>query len=269
MDIRKAVIVYFSPTGTTKKAVSAFATGTGLPVEEIDLTLPIKRNGFSRSFAEDELLIAALPVYAGKLPMYLDDFFTGLKGDGTPAVAVVCYGNRDYDDALIELQMRLEDCGFIVNAGAAFIGQHNFSPNIAAGRPDAGDIATIAGFGKRTLQSIRSGASGKLGFKGTYPFAAGGYDPAKPGPNPTRPAILTGEECNGCGRCADTCPWGSIERGDWKTINNARCFRCFHCVKICPVHAKKVSDEQWLAFLPTFEARLNATRKEPELFLPG
>lgn len=269
MDIKKVVTVYFSPTGTTKQAVSAFATGMGLPVEEIDLTLPQKRKGFSRSFTKDELLVAALPVYAGKLPMYLDDFFDGLNGDGTLAVAAVSYGNREYDDAIIELKMRLENRDFIVKAAVAFIGQHNFSPKIGTGRPDMGDIATIIDFGKRTVQSIVSGASGTLSFKGTYPFTARGYDPAIPGPNPIRPLVLTSDECNGCGLCADTCPWGSIDKNDFKTINNAKCFRCFHCIKICLVQAKKVTDEKWLAFLPTFEARLNAKRKEPELFLPG
>lgn len=269
MDIKKVVAVYFSPTGTTKQAVSAFATGMGLPAELIDLTLPQKRKGFSRSFAKDELLIAALPVYGGKLPMYLDDFFAGLKGDGTPSVATVSYGNREYEDAIIELKIRLEEHGFIVKAAAAFIGQHNFSPKIATGRPDAGDIATITNFGRQAAQSIVGGASGRLNFGGTYPFTAGGYDPAKPGPNPNRPPVLTGDECDGCGLCADTCPWGSIDNSDSKTIDNAKCFRCFHCVKICPVHAKKVTDEKWLAFLPTFETRLNAKRMEPELFLPG
>lgn len=82
MEIKKVVTLYFSPAGTTKKAVSAFAEGMGLPVEAIDLTLPEKRHGFKRSFNAGELLIASLPVYGGRLPMYLDEFFNGLKGNG-------------------------------------------------------------------------------------------------------------------------------------------------------------------------------------------
>ncbi len=265
MDIKKVITVYFSPVGTTKKAVSAFATGMGLPVEEINLTLPKNRNGFNRSFAKNELLIAALPVYAGRLPMYLDDFFTGLKGDDTPAVATVCYGNRDYDDALIELKMRLEERRFIVKAAAAFIGQHNFSSKIATGRPNADDLATISDFGKRALQSIMRDASGQLSFKGTYPFTSNLYDPSLQEPSP----VSTSNQCTRCGLCADNCPWGSIDNNNFKTINHAKCFRCFNCVKICPVHAKQITDEKWLASLSGFETRLNAQRKEPELFFPG
>jgi len=268
MEIREVVAIYFSPTGTTQRAVTAFAAGMGLPFEAIDLTVPKVRKAFNRSFVKDELVVAGLPVYGGKLPMYLDDFFSGLKGDGTPAVATVTYGNREYDDALVELKMRLEERGFIVKAAAAFIGEHTFSQNIATGRPSADDLAVIAGFGKQTATSITANATGKLNFKGTYPFAVAGYDPAKPGLSPTRPPIVTDETCNLCGICADTCPWGAIDKTDCKTINNAICSRCFRCIKICPSGAKKVTDEKFLTFLPIFEARLNAKRQEPELFLP-
>jgi uncharacterized Fe-S center protein len=77
------------------------------------------------------------------------------------------------------------------------------------------------------------------------------------------------ENCNMCGLCVDTCPWGAIDKNDCKTINNATCLRCFRCIKICPACAKKVTDEKFLAWVPQFEARLNAKRKEPELFLPA
>ncbi len=52
------------------------------------------------------------------------------------AIAIVLYGNRNYDDALIELKDILELDGFKVVAGAAFIGEHSFSNNLAKNRPD-------------------------------------------------------------------------------------------------------------------------------------
>jgi ferredoxin len=269
MEIKKAVAVHFSPTGTMARAITAFSAGMGLPTEAVDLTLPEKRKGCSLTFGKDELLVVGMPVYGGKLPLHLEDFFAGLHGDGTPAIATVIYGNRDYGDALVELAMRLKERNFVVKAAAAFIGQHSFSSKIATGRPDADDLAVIATFGRQAAAAIAGGTPGKLHFKGTYPFTSEGFDPAEPGSNPTRPPVLTSDDCNGCGLCADTCPWGAIDKNDFKKIDNTTCFRCFHCVKVCPTHAKNVADEKWLAFLPTFEARLNATRKEPELFLPG
>ncbi len=266
MIIRKVIAIYFSPTGTTEKAVSAFAAGTGLPIEKIDLTTPRARLGLKRSFGQDELVIAGLPVYGGRLPWYLDDFFSGLRGNSTPAVATVMYGNREYEDALVELKIRLEERGLVVKAGAVFIGEHTFSNKIATGRPGVNDLDVIAGMGKNTLAAILSDSTGKSVLKGNYPFVARGFDPLAT--SPLRPKIITTRGCTLCRLCAKECPWGAIDATDCITIDYSRCFRCFRCLKICPVGAKQVNDAAFLNYLPQFEARLNARRREPELFLP-
>jgi ferredoxin len=268
MKIKKVFALFFSPTGTTKKAVMAFAEGTGAPVEKIDLTLPATRKTFSRSFDSDDLVVAGFPVYGGRLPKDLDDFFSGLKGNGASAAALVMYGNREYDDALIELKLRLEERGFVVKAGAAFIGEHTFSKNIAPGRPDKNDLAVAAGYGKQVMDSILHDLPGTLALKGNYPFKMQGYDPRNPGSSPAHTlTITTTEDCTNCGLCAEKCPWGVIDMENPGSINYAGCMRCLRCVKICPNSAKKVLEEKFLAFLPQFEMRLNARRKEPELFL--
>ena len=67
----------------------------------------------------------------------------GIYGQDSPAVAVVVYGNRDYDDALLELRDWCVAHGFVPVAGAAFIGEHSYSrPDrpIAGGRPDNPDL---------------------------------------------------------------------------------------------------------------------------------
>jgi len=268
VNIKKAYAIYFSPTGTTEKAVIAAVGGMGLPIEKIDLTLLNTREKYSRSFQDDELAVVGLPVYGGRLPRNLNTFFSGLKGNGTPAVALVMYGNREYDDALIELKIRLEERGFGVKAGAAFIGEHTFSKNIATGRPDGNDLNTAAGFGKRIIESIYGGAANTLIVKGHYPSPLKGYDPATPGTNPIYPQIMTTDSCIKCGLCAENCPWGAINPQDVTRVDSALCLRCFRCLKVCPVQAKQVTDEKFMAFIPLFEKRLNTNCREPELFLP-
>jgi ferredoxin/flavodoxin len=267
MNIKKVYAVYFSPTGTTGRAVTAFAEGLGKPYEKFDLTTPKARQSFKRSFSKDELVVAGLPVYHGRLPKNIDDFFSGFKGNSTSAIAVVVYGNREYEDALIELKMRLEDNGFKVKAVAAFIGEHTFSKNIATGRPDVNDIAIAAGFGKETAASIARNVTGTLTIKGNYPFVAKGYDPTHPELYPSYPNVTTTDECTRCGLCIENCPWGAID--DAVITNYSECMRCFRCIKICPVSARKAIGAKFFDMLPRFESRLNATRKEPELFLPG
>ena len=146
MDIKKVYAVYFSPTGTTEKTAIAIVEGTGIHYEKVDLTTRQARKVFKHTFKKNELRIVGLPVYGGRLPKKLDDFFSGLHGNSSPAIALVLYGNREYEDALIELKLILEKRGFNVIAGAAFIGEHTFSKNIATGRPDAGDLAIANGF---------------------------------------------------------------------------------------------------------------------------
>jgi ferredoxin len=245
------------------------AAGTGVATEDVDLTTPKSRQAFRRSFNKDELAIVGLPVYAGRLPFNIEDFFSGMIGNGALAVALVLYGNREYNDALMELKLRLEERGFSVKAGGAFIGEHTFSKNIATGRPDENDLAVAAAFGKKVVASIAAASPGTLTLKGSYPFTWKGYDPASPSAHPTHFKIVTGESCTKCGLCAENCPWSAINFDDPKIINSAKCSRCLRCVKNCPSTAKYIADEKFLSFLPDFEKRLNAKRCEPELFLPS
>lgn len=260
MDIKKVTLVYFSPTGTTQKAITTFGDGMSLPVEKFDLTTLKARNSYKHNFNNTDLVIVGLPVYGGRLPKNIDTFFTCFQGNDTPAVASVVYGNREYDDALLELKLLLEERGFKVKAAATFIGEHSLSRNVATGRPDEKDLEIAASFGKQVITSIFKGASGKLMLKGTYPFIAKGSNPSyKP---------ITTEDCVKCGLCAENCPWGAISMDDYVTIDSEKCFRCFRCIRNCPHGAKQITDERYIKWLQGFEIKLNATRREPELFLP-
>jgi ferredoxin len=269
MKIKKAYAVYFSATGTTERAATAIAEGTGWHYEQIDLTLPQARQKGNYSFARNELAIVGLPVYGGRLPKNLEDFFSSIRGDGTPAMALVVYGNREYNDALIELKIRLEGRGFNVIAGATFIGEHTFSKKIATGRPNLDDLVLAKEFGRKIAGFLTGNKQGVLRVPGSYPFQWQGFDPTeKPVPGrPVHPSVSTNEACISCGICAENCPWGAIDTEDYTSIDNTKCMRCFRCIKNCPVSAKEVVDPKFYEFLKEFEKRLNAVRKEPEIFL--
>lgn len=269
MAIQKVHAVYLSPTGTTARAVIAAGMGAGLSCDITDLTSFKKRQGFKKIFSKDELVIAGLPVYAGRLPTHLDDFFAGLEGNGAPAAALVMYGHRDYDDALLEMKNRLEERGFNVIAAAAFVGEHTFSKNIAPGRPDDKDLALAAEFGAKALTAANNGNTGELKFKGNFPYKMPGFDPENPGPHAHFPLIVTGEGCTRCGTCADECPWGAIAMDDNVTTDNSKCMHCFHCIRVCPTGAKKAEGDEFFKNIGEFEKRLNAEPKNPELFFAG
>jgi ferredoxin len=264
MKIKKSYAIYFSPTGTTEKVATGVAKGLGYPFEKIDLTLPKARQAFSHFFDEDEVAVVGLPVYGGRLPKYLDDFFSCLKSDNACAVALVMYGNREYDDALIELKLKLEERGFTVKAGAAFIGEHTYSKKIATGRPDTNDLAIADSYGQQVAELLSQNKSGTLNLKGNYPFVAKGSDPSN-----NKNTIVTTELCTKCGLCAENCPWQAIDVDSPGIIDYAKCLRCWRCIKNCPNSAKqyRFADDKSQTFFQEFEKRLSAVRKEPEIFL--
>ena len=152
-------LVYFSPTGTTKKVVRGIARGINSgSIEELDITRPSARIPQLRT-SENELLIIGVPVYMGRVPALAAEWLQGLQAHNTPAVCVVVYGNRAYDDALLELTDILTERGCRPIAGAAFIGKHSFSTAetpTAEGRPDAGDLKYAELFGQKIQETLRS-----------------------------------------------------------------------------------------------------------------
>ena len=86
-------------------------------------------------------------MYGGRLPADAVKRLSNLKGHNTPAVIVVVYGNREYEDALLELNDLAIEAGFKPVAAGAFIGEHSYSNKdspIAHGRPDEKDIGHVA-----------------------------------------------------------------------------------------------------------------------------
>ena len=134
-------LVYYSPTGTSKRTIEAIAVGLDVkPIDHVDLTLP-GSGSTSHVFHADELVVIAAPVYSGRVPSKAAERLRSLSAEGTPAVLVVVYGNRAYEDALLELKDLTSEQGFTAVAGAAFIGEHSYdAPEtpIATGRRPSG-----------------------------------------------------------------------------------------------------------------------------------
>ena len=107
MTTKTVWAAYFSATNTTKKVVTQIARRlsqqTACPMEIYDFTHPQARKT-PKAFAPGDLVVFGTPVYAGRVPNLLIRFVAAVQGNGALAVPVVCYGNRNYDDALMELR---------------------------------------------------------------------------------------------------------------------------------------------------------------------
>lgn len=272
MTVRSVAAVFFSATNTTKTVVERMANHVaaelGVLQRTIDFTLPSARKQ-TYIFAEDELVIFGVPVYAGRIPNLLLPFVkSGFSGQHTPVVPIVLYGNRNYDDALIELRDELEQNGFRAIAAGAFIGEHSFSRILAANRPDAADLEKVDFLAQKVSERVRNEAlpAEPISVTGCMPIRPY-YTPRDRAGNPVNILKVkpkTSENCVRCGRCAQVCPMGSIEEADPSVVSGI-CIKCCACVKGCPVGAKYYDDERYLYHQHELEEGF-IRRAEPELF---
>ena len=265
MEIKKVKLIYFSPTGTTQQVLKSIAEGINAgDVEHVNLTLPQGAQQPSL-FSSDELAVIGAPVYGGRLPVDAIHRFRQLKGNKTPAILIVLYGNREFEDALLELKNLASALGFNPVAGGAFIGEHSFATKdvpIANGRPDSRDIQKAKDFGAKVkdkvtaLQSLN--AQMDLQIPGRFPYEGGARSMSV--------APVTKEDpCTVCGTCAGVCPTAAISINESVTTTIERCIRCCACIKSCPTGARLWED----AMMEKIAQWLNEncrTRKEPQLF---
>lgn len=252
MDITRVCAVFWSPTGSTERVVkavsSALAEKLDAPQMFFDFTLPAARTSWP-AFAPGDAAVFGVPTYAGRVPNILLKYLDTVSGNGAAAVPVVTYGNRNFDDSLIELRDILAGHGFRPAAAGAFVGEHSFSTTLGAGRPDGADLALARRLGEMAADKLASAADlPPLAVDGTPRPYRPYYQPRdrKGAPvNILKVKPVTLDSCNHCGICARVCPMGSIDPGD-PTRYTGICVKCGACVKKCPMGAKTYDDPGYL-----------------------
>jgi ferredoxin len=257
MEISNIKLVYFSATYTTKNILKLVADQMNGEKTEYDITQTALENEIFCT--EKDVLIIGAPVYAGRIPEKARQEFEKIKGNNTPAVIFCVYGNRDYDDALLEIKDLVESNGFKVISAGAFIAQHSIFPQVGLQRPDETDISIIREFGKKSAEIIANTSElsslPSIEVKGNKPYKFPGNIPLKPEGN---------KNCDQCGRCVKLCPVHAIPKEAPRKTDKNKCISCGRCIVICHTNARHFGGLLYKVASKKF-VQANSQRKEPEL----
>lgn len=249
--------ITFSPTGGTDKVTELLMEAMGGEKRSISL-LPEKEDYSKYVFESQDICFIAVPSFGGRVPQEAVKRLGRMKGNQARAVLVCVYGNRAYEDTLMELKDTAREAGFLPAAAVAAIAEHSIMHRFAAGRPDETDQKELLEFGKRIREYLdKQENPGELSVPGNHPYKKLGTIPFIPKP---------GKGCNSCGRCAALCPVGAIDPDNVKKVDEEKCISCMRCIAVCPKHARRLN-KVVLFVAEKKMAKLFETRKENQLFL--
>lgn len=231
MNIEKATVLFFSGTGTTEAYARAFAEGLTFDADVAEIR---HDTAMPETMGPNELLVLAVPVYAGWAPTFVWEKLESLRGTETPTVILAVYGARDYDNALFEMDEKLHAKGFATVGAAALVARHSIAQNIAPDRPNANDLGETRSFAGEVAKRV-----GDLDGSSQWPsYHFKHYEVSLN----SHVYPVTTDECVMCGTCADECPAGAIPLDEPNTINREICASCLRCIEACPTNARRLPE---------------------------
>ncbi|MGN1375625.1 MAG: 4Fe-4S binding protein [Prevotella sp.] len=247
--------ITFSPTGGTRRVSEVLCQVMGIESVVTDLCVKAAEIHLPNINGED-LAVIAMPVFAGRVPPLAMERLRMINPQGAKCVVVAVFGNRAYDDALLEMQDMVTKMGFRVIAAIGAVAEHSIIRKYGQGRPDADDEQMLRQFGSNIMHKAEEDNFTMPQVSGNRPYKQVGKVPQPKGRR----------GCNRCGMCAKQCPADAIPYADPKSVDTAKCISCMKCVSVCPNGARGIGTI--MTFLATQKLKkVCTTRKENELYI--
>ena len=251
------VQIVFSPTGGTQKVADIIASELGGSFKRVDLSDP--GMDFDQvSLDKGDLAVIAVPSFGGRVPALAVERLEKIHGNQAMCAIVCVYGNRAYEDTLLELGDAAGKSGFRVIAAVAAVAEHSIAHQYAAGRPDEADSRQLRDFAGKILEKVKGGDGASAPqLPGNRPYKKSGGSGFVPAAD---------QRCNGCGLCAEKCPAQAISRENPRETDGEKCISCMRCVSICPQSAREMDSARTAAVAQAL-AKVCSDRKDNQLFI--
>lgn len=223
--------ITFSPTGSSMTVAEQMIEVFDGEKTVIDLCEDITEE---INIEPEDVCVFSVPCYGGRIPQTARERIQKIQGTKTPAVVCVTFGNRAFEDALLELADVVCANGFEVIGGCAVVTEHNIMHIYGKGRPDTLDKEQIRQFGMDIIQKLKGDKIEKPEFPGNQPY--------KEWHGITVPIFVDEDICTNCGSCAVRCPVQAISK-DGRTVDKTVCISCMRCITICPKKCRSVAEE--------------------------
>lgn len=202
--------------------------------------------------AKDDMVLIAMPSFGGRAPAVAIERLKKIAGNGAKCTLVCVYGNRAYEDTLVEMEDAARKSGFQIIAAIAAVAEHSIISKYATNRPDAADEKQLVNFADQI-----AGKEGKVvSIPGNRPYKKEGG--AGLVPKPTK-------DCVKCGQCVVKCPVKAINSVNFKA-DSKKCISCMRCMKQCPQSSRKVNRAMVSAAALALK-KVCSGRKDNELYI--
>ena len=217
-------MIYFSPTNTTKNILHKIVEEMAMKIDkEYNLT-NYEYKDFSFIFNNENILLG-FPVYSGRVPITALNRFSNIKGKNSRIIICATFGNRNYDNALMEIYELFKNNGFNIIGLIAVVTQHSFVKSIGKNRPNEEDSIYIKSFSKKMVEKIDGNIKESVKYEIIKPYREYQTIPIKPKGN---------RNCKKCGFCIKLCPENAINKTNPRKTQKTKCISCLRCVKYCP-----------------------------------
>lgn len=246
--------VVFSPTGGTRKVADIMAEEFHCQKEVVDIT----EAALNLEFTADDVCLVAIPSFGGRVPAIAVERISQMTGAGAKAVMICVYGNRAYEDTLLELKDVLVKAGFVPFAAVSAVAEHSIMHQFAAGRPDADDKTELQEFAAQIIKKLETQDNmSMVEVPGNSPYKDYGGVPLKP---------KAGRACDECGICVKSCPVNAIFENHPKETEEKLCISCMRCIAVCPKQARGLNKLMVAAASKKLK-KVCEVRKKNELFI--